>query len=54
MSAMPEVDWNELAREDVRAIAEAGSLQSAKVKTIAKVVGGLAALGLVTFGIYSS
>jgi hypothetical protein len=52
MNAMPEVDWNALARDDVRAIAEAGSLQSAKVKTIAKVVGGLAALAAVTYGIY--
>src|SRR5688500_4528282 len=37
MSAMPEVDWAELAREDVRAIAEAGSLQSSKYKTGIKV-----------------
>lgn len=52
MAAMPEVDWAELAREDVRAIAEAGSLQSAKVKTIGKVVGILAGLAIVTYGIY--
>ncbi len=52
MNAMPEVNWNELAREDVRAIAEAGSLQSAKYKTIGRVVAGLVALGIVTSGIY--
>lgn len=51
-NAMPEVDWHELAREDVRAIAEAGSLQSAKYKTIGKVVAILGGLAIVTYGIY--
>jgi hypothetical protein len=52
MAAMPHVDWNELARQDVRVIAEAGSLQSAKYKTIAKVAAGLVGLGIVTYGVY--
>lgn len=52
MAAMPEVDWDALAREDVRAIAEAGSLQSAKYKTIVRVVAALAALAIVTFGVW--
>ena len=52
MAAMPEVDWPELARQDVRAIAEAGSLQSAKYKTIAKVAALLGGLALATFGVY--
>ncbi len=52
MAAMPEVDWSELARQDVRAIAEAGSLQSAKYKTIAKVAALLGGLALATFGVY--
>lgn len=52
MAAMPEIDWDELARQDVRAIAEAGSLQTAKVKTIGKVVAGLAGLAAITYGIY--
>ncbi|MGE0400896.1 MAG: hypothetical protein AB7T06_29565 [Kofleriaceae bacterium] len=51
-AAMPEVDWNQLAREDVRAIAEAGSLQSAKYKAFGKVAAILAGLALVTYGIY--
>jgi hypothetical protein len=53
MSAMPEVDWGALARDDVRAIAQAGSLQSAKYKTITKVAAVLGGLALVTFGVYS-
>lgn len=52
MAAMPHVDWSELARQDVRAIAEAGSLQSAKYKTIAKVAALLGGLALATFGVY--
>ncbi|MFN0250980.1 MAG: hypothetical protein ACKV2T_29165 [Kofleriaceae bacterium] len=52
MAAMPHIDWNELARQDVRAIAEAGSLQSAKYKTIVKVAAGLVGLGIVTYGVY--
>lgn len=52
MDAMPEIDWHELARQDVREIAAAGSLQSAKYKQIGKVVAGLAGLALVTYGIY--
>jgi hypothetical protein len=49
---MPEVDWHELAREDVRAIAAAGSLQSAKYKTAIKVAAIGTAIALATFGVY--
>jgi hypothetical protein len=53
MAVMPEVDWRELAREDVRAIAEAGSLHSAKYKTAIKIAAIGAGLALATFAVYA-
>lgn len=52
MAAMPEIDWDSLAREDVREIAAAGSLQSSKYRRFAKIAAGLGALALVTYGIF--
>src|SRR5678815_4794620 len=54
---MPEVDWAARAREEDRIIQEAGSLQSAKLIGIAKVLGvgmAIAILALVIFHFLSS